>query len=387
MSTDLRKQQLLEKYLNNNCSRSELEELFGYLLSGEDQSYEEVTAGLWNRMHADKILEEDKAEQLVSRAAESGKVFPLRQRRSFLWRRVAAAVLILIVGAGLVRFFSGKRVQPVRTTARVEPPYGGNIRPGGAKAILRAGNAQVVLDKKDTSFVLAGNRVKINGGDVQVADTIPVQYTLATPRGGEYSLLLSDGSKVWLNADSRLVYPSVFPGDSRIVYLTGEAYFEVKTDAERPFIVHTGQQEIKVLGTEFNVKAYLDESESTTTLIRGKVQVNSFGKQLLLEKGQQAVTRDDGRLDWEKEADIKQAVAWKEGYFRFYNTGIHEIMKQLSRWYDVDVHFEEGLQPHEFLAIIRRDNDISQILGMLEGTGEVRFKVEGREIMVESNKQ
>jgi ferric-dicitrate binding protein FerR (iron transport regulator) len=224
--------------------------------------------------------------------------------------------------------------------------------------------------------------VHINGGDVKVADVKPVQYTLSTPRGGEYSLVLADGTRVWLNVDSRLVYPSVFNDNTRKVSLTGEAYFKVRQNAEHPFIVHTEKQNVKVLVTEFNIHAYPDEDECITTLVKGKVQVNSFGKKMLLVQGQQATSGNNGQFSLQQDADIKQAIAWKEGYFRFNNTEIHDIMRQLSRWYDVKVNYAKDLKPHEFMAIISRDNDISQVLGMLEETGAIHFKIEGNEVTV-----
>src|SRR5699024_158019 len=142
----------------------------------------------------------------------------------------------------------------------------------------------IVLNNKDTSFILAGNTVHTNNGDVKIINKRFALYTLATPRGGEYSLILPDGTKVWLNADSRLVYPSFFTGNTRNVQLEGEAYFDVKRDAGRPFIVRLPssrleegeRSEIKVLGTEFNVQAYKDEPNITTTLVKGKVQINNM---------------------------------------------------------------------------------------------------------------
>jgi ferric-dicitrate binding protein FerR (iron transport regulator) len=239
-----------------------------------------------------------------------------------------------------------------------------------------------VLNKKDTSFVLAGNTVNIQAGGVKVAGEKPVQYTLVTPKGGEYSLILEDGTKVWLNADSKLVYPSGFGGGARKVQLTGEAYFEVKTDAEHPFIVHTYRQDIRVLGTEFNVQAYPEENEIVTTLITGKVQVNSKGEKVQLKQGQQAISNKNGILRLQPKADLEQAIAWKEGYFRFDYTDIYEIMRQLSRWYDIKVSYEEGVKHREFLAFINRDNNISEVLGMLEATGAIRFEINGKKITV-----
>jgi ferric-dicitrate binding protein FerR (iron transport regulator) len=385
LSTNSRKQALLLKYLNNDCSHAELKELFDYLQSdkGDDVgSYGEVMDDLWSKIHEERTLDDEKAERLIKDTIQVDEFIRLRPLRLFRRYRVAAAVLALVIVTGSIYFFSTKKNQPVRLAQEASEPYKNDIKPGGTKAILQAGSVQVALHKEDTSFLLAGNVVHINGGNVRVTDIKPVQYTLITPRGGEYSLVLSDGTKVWINANSKLIYSSIFKGDSRDVYLTGEAYFKVKTDADHPFVVHTEKQNIRVLGTEFNIQAYPDENESVTTLVDGKVQVNSFGKEMVLKQGQQAISGNDGQFRFQPDADVEQAIAWKNGYFRFDNTDIYEIMRQLSRWYNVKVSFEKDIQPREFLAIISRNNNISQVLKMLEGTGEIHFKIDTGKVTV-----
>lgn len=381
MKTNFRKQELLQKYLNNESSKAELEELFDYLNSSEENSYKEIMEDLWNKISAEKILKEKRADHLLRRIIQTREPVRLNSQHSFKWYHLAATILVLIVGAGSIYLFLHKKIQTPSVVEHTTNHFKNDIKPGGTKAILQAGTVQIALNKKDTSFVLAGNTVHINGGDVKVADVKPVRYTLITPRGGEYSLVLGDGTKIWLNADSKLIYPSIFNGKTREVTLKGEAYFKVKEDAGHPFIVHTEKQNIRVLGTEFNVKAYHEEAKCMTTLVKGKVQVNSFGEKILLEPGQQAISYNHGQFR-RQNAGIHKVIAWKNGYFWFDNTGIHEIMRQLSRWYDVDVNYEKGLQPRQFMAIVSRDNNISQILGMLEETGVVRFKIEGRKVTV-----
>ncbi len=383
MDTYSRKKDLLRKYLNDDCSRDELEELLNYLRSEEEERYEEITAELWAHIREDKRMEERKADLLIEHAINAG-TFPKGRRYGMVrWYQVAAAaILILLAGVGMRYLFSQVEEEPVAMVKHATNRYKNDVKPGGTKAILKAGHAQVVLNKKDTSFVLAGNTVDIQEGDVKVTRGKPVQYTLITPRGGEYSLVLADGTRVWLNADSKLIYPSVFNGNTREVQLTGEAYFDVKTDARHPFIVHTGRQDIRVLGTAFNIQAYPDEHKSVTTLVKGKVEVHTAGQQAVLKPGQQALLDGEGTLGMNPDADVKQAVAWKEGYFRFDFTDIHEIMRQLSRWYDVEVSYEKGVGHKEFLAFINRDNNISEVLEMLEGTGEIRFKIEGKKVTV-----
>lgn len=359
-----------------------MEDLFQSLQSGDDESYGRVMRDLWGKMHVDKTLGHKKADRLIKNVLRENKPIQLNPHRSLRWYYLAAAIAALVFITGSIYLLSNRKKVPARLVQTPTQPFKNDIKPGVTRAILQAGNVQVTLNKTDTSFVLAGNAVLINSGDLQVSDVKPVQYTLITPRGGQYSLVLADGTKVWLNADSKLVYPSIFNRISRDVYLTGEAYFDVKTDAAHPFIVHTEEQNIKVLGTEFNIKAYPDDKESITTLVNGKVQVNSFGKQILLKEGQQATSGNDGQFSLQPDADVKQAIAWKEGYFRFDNTDIHDIMKQLSRWYNVKVDYEKGSVPHEFVAVINRNNNISQILEMLEGTGEIQFSIDGNVVTV-----
>lgn len=380
MEINFRKQQLLEKYLNNNCSRAELEELFGYLESDNGDAYESVMKDLWNQISEEKILEEKRADHLVKRVIRPDKRAAPRSRRWY--RLAAAAVLMLLIASGSFLLFSHKKEQVPAIVKNTKNQYKNDIKPGSTKAILRAGNMQVTLNEEDTSFTLAGNVVHVNSGNVKVANRQPVKYTLIVPRGGIFSLVLADGTKVWLNADSKLFYPSLFSGNYREVSLEGEAYFKVKTDPNHPFVVHTKNQDIKVLGTEFNVHAYLDEGKCITTLIKGEVRVNSFDRKILLKPGQQITSDKTGRINLQKDADTRESTAWKNGYFLFNNTGLREVMRRLSRWYNINVTYEEGVNSHEFMAIMSRDNSILQILDMLEATGAVHFKIKEKEVIV-----
>ena len=290
----------------------------------------------------------------------------------------AAASVIFLVGIGAYFFY---HTNHPATTVKKNLASQEVITPGGLKAILKTQGGEVALREADTSFVLAGNTIQINRGNVQIAKERPAQYTLITPLGGEYRITLADGTTVWLNAGSKLEYPSVFTGSTREVSLEGEAFFEVAQDGTHPFIVHTEKQRITVLGTSFNIHAYADESESTT-LINGKVRVNSEGNTLLLQPGQQALLDGSGQLRLDPDADLEEVAAWKNGYFQFNKADIRQIMQQLSRWYNVDVEYADSLPASSFGAIISRTNSISKILDVLEATGEVHFKVEGRHIYV-----
>lgn len=304
------------------------------------------------------------------------------------WRRlaIAASILFALFGAGAYFIFPPKS-KPIAATLSPDIKA-----PVSSQATITLGNGQqVYLDSVANGQVaMQGNArlVKLADGQVAYRAGLPdrgefLSNTLFNPRGSRVvSVTLSDGTKVWLNAESSLKYPAVFPDSARTVEMTGEAYFEVAKNAHEPFIVHAAQQSIRVLGTGFNVHAYADEPNTVTTLVQGRVEVTASGKTLVLEPGQKAQLSRSGGLSLEPDANVEEAIAWKNGYFRFNKADIHTIMLQLSRWYDAEVSYEEGTAPHYFGAIISRDNNISQILHMLEATGEVHFKVNGKKITV-----
>ncbi len=376
---------LLQAYTRHTVTDLEEQELLQWVANTPDDTIlRDYIQRLIQSAPSDKKLSEVDWENLFSRIQQRIKkeepgLAVIRRLRRY---RVAAAILALAIAGGSIYFFANKKQERSKIIAGKALLSQNDILPGNEKAILQAGNTQIALGEKDTSFSLAGNAIHIVSGNLKTADIKPTRYALITPRGGEYRLVLADGTKVWLNAGSKLQYPSVFTGNNREVTLEGEAYFDVQHDAGHPFIVHAALQTIQVLGTEFNVHAYADEKDIITSLVEGKVQVNASGRTLLLKPGQQAQSDGEGQLVLKSDPDLEEAIAWKNGYFRFDKADIHTIMQQLSRWYDVEVSYAKDLSPHYFGAIISRDNNISQILGMLEATGEVHFKIAGRNVAV-----
>lgn len=385
---------LLNAYTNKTATYAEEQELLQWAATTNNNIILKKYIHHLIETQTDEKFPEVNWENLYDQILQQADKNKQTKVRYIKWYKIAAAAVLAFIVVSGIYLLSHKKKQTPLVVENSTKLYKNNIQPGETKAILRAGNRQVILNKKDTSFTLAGNTVHINSGDVKIADVKPVRYTLITPRGGEYRLMLSDGTKVWLNADSKLIYPSVFTGNTREVSLTGEAYFEVSPHpaspkgrgVAMPFIVNSKNQKIEVLGTEFNVNAYPDEANIITTLVNGKVQVKSSKRRLQLEPGQQAILRqaqDDKReIILVENADVEQAVAWKNGYFRFDKADIHTIMKQLARWYDIKVSYSDNLPKHYFGAIMNRDNNISQILKMLEATGDVHFKIEGKEVRV-----
>lgn len=304
------------------------------------------------------------------------------------WWWMAAAILILAVGVGAFLRFQNRSSEK-----GLKPSLAYRIVPGSNKATLTLANGNAILLDSTTAGRLAqqGNSQVIKAGagileykeqeeKANVSKEKPLFNTLSTPKGGEFQLVLPDGSKVQLNAASSIRFPTSFSGKTRVVEINGEAYFEIAQNSKKPFIVKKGKMEIEVLGTSFNVNAYDDESSIKVTLLEGKVKVaNGLGQSAMLNPGEQAqVTKG---ISVEKDVSTREVVAWKNGKFQFNITDIHEIMKQISRWYDVEVEYKGTVSTH-FWGSISRSVALSNVLEMLEQTGGVKFKLEGEKIIV-----
>jgi ferric-dicitrate binding protein FerR (iron transport regulator) len=310
--------------------------------------------------------------------------------------RVAAAVIFLLLLGGTAYLY----LRPVPkqgiipSQARV---FKNDITPGRNSAVLTlADGSTIVLDTaRKGDLAIQGNSHIINTGGqlaytaLQGKPAAVVYNTLATQRGNQYQLVLPDGTKVWLNADSRLTYPTIFTGTKRKVELTGEAYFEVVHNAKMPFSVKVGNQEIEDIGTAFNVNAYTDEAVIKTTLVEGGVRVSVLSPpsslstvncQLSIE-GDQSSVNSAGKIDLVRDVDIEDVVAWKNGKFRFSSVNIETIMRQAARWYDVEVEYR-GRVSETFTGGISRNVNISQLLHILEITKKVKFEIEGKKIIV-----
>jgi ferric-dicitrate binding protein FerR (iron transport regulator) len=312
---------------------------------------------------------------------------------------IAAAVAAVVAIAAVIYFQEGRGgSDSVRNGKQIVNHHiQTDIAPGGAKAVLTLANgSQVLLDSaRNGSLATQGNIRVVKLGNGQMAYKPAEGYqrageqqaataynTLSTPRGGSYQLTLPDGSRVWLNSASSLTFPVEFTARERRVTLEGEAYFEVTKNSLRPFIVQTHGLEIKDLGTRFNVMAYQDEPDARTTLVEGAVEVAKGLKNVLLKPGQQAVVgkNTSGRIVVSK-ADVEEAVAWKAGYFSFHRTSIYEIMRQISRWYDVDVSYQDSVGV-SLNGHISRSVNASEVFRTLELTGELTFTIQGKKVIV-----
>ena len=345
-----------------------------------------------NKEAEQKILE--LIHQKIVPAATTAKVIRLA-----LWKRIAAAAAILLLfstGAYFI-FFNSKKQKQIAKTNIVAPQN--DVAPGGNKAVLTLGDdSKIILDNaKDGTLAKQGNTniSKLDDGRIAYSllnekPTHLIYNTITTPRGGQYQLTLSDGSKVWLNAASSIRFPTTFIGNERKVEITGEAYFEVAPSispeggGKRPFIVNVaGKEEVEVLGTHFNINSYSDETSINTTLLEGKVKVTSLGTNhsSLIAPGQQAQLNPDGKITLNNEVNTDEIIAWKNGQFNFNSADIGNIMRQVSRWYDVDIIYEGQISKETFSGIVNRNSNVSQVLKIME-EGGMKFKIDGNKITV-----
>jgi len=363
---------LLRQYAEKQASEADIQELTRLL----EKDWEQTTPDLdtahinWSHMLA------------TIKAQGRQPVRPIRRLRT-AWFRVAAAVVLLLT-TGAVYYATQSKKYPASAPAPIA-----DVLPGGNKALLTlAGGRQIVLDSaRQGDLIIQGNARIRKAADGQlsynpIGDAAATEYnTLSTPRGGQYELTLSDGTKVWLNAASSITYPTAFTGNQREVAITGEAYFEVKYNAKQPFRVKVGNDTIEDLGTHFNINAYSDEPAVKTTLLEGRVRIDAPGHSVTLKPGQQAVDKHSGSLTVDNTVDLEEAIAWKKGMFQFNRADIRTVMRQIARWYNVDVRFEGPVSGDRFWGKLPRDANASQVLKVLQKE-QVHFRIEGKAIIV-----
>lgn len=254
-----------------------------------------------------------------------------------------------------------------------------DLSPGKNRAFVTLVDGRVIELSGDKNGIVSGDKLIYADGTLisDLGQEAVLYSELKTPRGGYYQITLSDGTRVWLNSDSKLTYPSRFEGDVREVELEGEAYFEVVSaidgNKKKPFIVKTAQQKVEVLGTVFNIMAYTDDDDVETTLIEGGVKIQAAGKMLLLNPGEQGVT--DGSNLNKRKVDVGPYLAWKNNEFFFEETELRKAMKMLGRWYDFDVVYEEPIPSTHFYGTIDRNKGLSEVLKIMQNCG-LKFRIE-----------
>lgn len=378
IKTAYRTAYLIAGFLKQTLSGEEKEELDAWILASDenmalfekmtDEKNIEQAAGWFKKMDVDEELKTTKRK--------------LRQRRLVpVWVYAVAAAIIVLAIAGVFMYQNNSNKKDNTIVAKHEP----DIMPGSNKATLTLDNGQQVILSNEGSDTTINNQVKLLRKSGQLvysnaATTKELVYnTLNVPRKGQYKLLLPDGSKVWLNAESSIRYPVAFVGNERKVFVTGETFFEVAKDKTKPFRVVAGDITIEDLGTQFNINAYSNEPYFTATLVEGSVKITKGSKDKILKPGEQAqLTNNDFKI---ANTDVYNATAWKNNQFKFNGTSIDEIMRQIERWYDADVVFKDTVSLH-LNATIDRTVPVSNLLHIFEETGQVHFKIKDKKITV-----
>ena len=364
----------------------------------EELNDEEVTEWLKEKDHVELLDEIAAIRQKLSGQSygENGEeeflyleksIYDRKSRRMTLRWSIAASIILLV---GL---FVGRTINGVRDIHEEQELAKSVMQPGTSKAILMmADGKEVVLEQGQNLNILLNERVRVATSSQGIVyeeygkGMVTEEYNkLTTPVGGEYSLVLSDGTKVFLNADSELKYPVEFSDGKRIVDLKGEAYFEVHKDSLRPFIVRRNGAEVTVLGTSFNVNTYGDDGQIYTTLVNGSVRVSSVknGQAEVLKPGMQSVMDVQSGQLTVREVDVEPYVAWREGRFVFRAMTLDLIMRQLQRWYDFEVFYQNPeLKDYEFRGVIKRDMDLDKVLSVIKATTNVDFEVKGKVITI-----
>lgn len=397
-------------FIKRTLNDAEHDELDAWITASDanQQLFEELISpeGIAKGMQERNAIDTEAALQKIKeqirfqpKKEKKGKVFQLFYR--------AAAAVVLIAGAYLIYTMMNRKPNDEQVTVQTNA-----IQPGGNYALLTLGNGKQIrlaemknglIDSTDGSEVL-----KVADGQLSYVDnqqTNEEQHLLTTPIGGQYNVLLPDGSRVWLNAASSLKYPVSFHGKERVVELTGEGYFEVSPlspkggQEKMPFIVKVNGIEVEVVGTHFNINAYKEDAVVKTTLLEGRVKVRretggerresadgrreeeGVSDEVILQPGEQAVAGKSGVITLNKGINTEEIIAWKNGWFYFKDAPIETVLQQAARWYNIEVVYKANIKQH-FNAEVLRSESIEKLLKLLELTGAVHFKIENKTIYV-----
>ena len=380
--------ELLLAYLRDDISEEEMIRLQGWL--DENERHRKLLDELRNK----EVLQQeigayasfDTSRRWIQLKEEMDKTS--RKRRSLLrvWKSVAA-VFVAAVAGGLLYWQITDSARPVEEQVLVA-----QIRPGEAQAVLITGKGQQLLLQglKDTCLDITGNetlKISKDGSleySLSALSRMPEWHTLQVPKGGEYKIVLDDGTEIWLNSASELKYPAHFVGHERRVCLVGEAYFQVARNEAAPFIVETRDMDVKVLGTSFNVSAYEDEENSHATLVEGRVEVDDKinGEKVTLTPGKQVLLQGEEMVV--REVNTKLYSMWRLDRFTFASEDMEGVIRKLARWYNVNFFFSNSsMKQKRFTGSLPKYSDISQVLKMIEMTTDIKFQVKGNTIIIQ----
>lgn len=384
--------ELFHKYLHENLTGDDEREFYQLWLDPSlENSRAQIIDQLYDGLSDDKDMAEEKAD-LIFRTITEKQATVLRLPVSsgrVIWRSVAVASAILL-GLGLSAYFlvfrKNEQPQEIAQISRQSEI----AAPEMNRAMITLDNGQKIyldsvlngsLDRQEGVELvkLADGRIAYEGSN---GSTEVRHHTLFNPRGSRVvDMTMTDGSRVWLNAGSSITYPVPFTGNERKVSIEGEAYFEVASDARRPFIVSKGETMIRVLGTHFNINAYDDEADIRITLLEGSVQVADRQQASRIKPGEQAIVKQ-GEITVADKVDLEQVMAWKDGFFRMKGIDLASLMRQISRWYDVEVVYRNGVPKARFGGVITRDVNLSDVLKALEQYG-ISPKLEEGKIIIQ----
>jgi transmembrane sensor len=414
---------LIIKHLQETITAEESQTLEQWIAASDENrtKFNRIANGDTLREDLVLFIESDQRirERVYAKLPEVQDALSVTPKRNWMrWASVAAAVLVIAIGG----FFLLKPKQtPVVNVPQQQGPAVPNIPAGGNKATLTLADGTVIdLDKAGNGTIATEGKTKVNKKEdgqleyksVKGGKQSSITYNLlSTPRGGQYQLILPDGSKVWLNAASSIRYPTEFSGNERRVEVTGETYFEIVRNTEKPFKVTvlppsggSGRGgEIEVVGTHFNINAYGDEQPIVTTLLEGKIKISPIevvSKQpgsadvndhpstpprtyQTLLPGEEAQIGGNAKVTIRKNVDTESAVAWMKGFFDFHNANIKTVMSQVSRWYNVDVQYKGTMPGQTFEGNIDRNIPLNELLTLLQQMGPTKFTIEGHTVKVQ----
>lgn len=392
------------KYVQNQCTQEELTMLINELGEATGTDNEAAITQLFDKTWDGLEVFPDKYKlpdlSLPNDNDYETPVIEMYPHRRKWLRMAAAASIIFIVGVGTYLLVRTRKTDLAKTE-NTKPAVKQDVAPGGNKAVLTLANGNTIILDNAANGTLAneGNSKVVKTSNGQLVYTVPggnasvaITYnTLSTPRGGQYQLALPDGSKVWLNSASSITFPTAFTSDERKVSITGEAYFEIvpiplHSGKKMPFTVEKGNVSVEVLGTHFNVNAYDDEDAMRTTLLEGKVKVVTKNaesyQEAILKPGEQVSVSHSSQLSHPIPVQTDEVMAWKNGMFLFENATIKSVMRQLSRWYDIEVEYKGVIKNDSLDMEVPRNTNLSDVLKVIESTAGIKLKIEGKKVTV-----
>jgi transmembrane sensor len=372
---------LIGGFIRGTLSKNEHDELDEWVAANDDNM--QVFERLTDEKNIDEAMEwmkRTQTEKAIKKKKEN-VVFNRPRKSVRLWQYAVAASIIITAGILIYTFRYSKNEKKNDVIVN----NSADLQPGSEKATLTLGNGKVIVLSDAGIDTMINDQIKIqskkgeiayNGGGTENA----IEYhTLTIPRKAHYKLVLPDGSKVWLNSESSIQYPTAFTGKERKVIVTGETFFEVAKNKDKPFIAVGGDIQVEALGTQFNINVYNNEPFRSATLVEGSVLVTHGKNENILKPGQQAqITNGDFNV---VTTDAMDVIAWKNDMFKFTNTPIDAIMRQVERWYDAETDYQDKVDFH-FNGTIERSVPVSKLLHYIEATGQVHFKIEGKKIIV-----